>query len=115
MIAIIGLVLCETVVGGIILGIVAVVIGFVAHGRVRRGEANNGGVAIAGIVLGFIALVAGVVFIFIWVGVFKQIGGGTYFDCVKNAGNDQAKIQQCADQFRHHIENQFSVTLTPSP
>ena len=51
-VAIIGLVFCWTVVGGIILGVVAVIIGFLARGRVNRGEASNGGVAIAGIVLG---------------------------------------------------------------
>lgn len=113
-IAIIGLVLSETVVFGVILGIVAVIVGFVAHGRVKRGEANNGGVAIAGIVLGFLAAVLGLVFIAIWIAVFHQVGGGTYIDCVNNAGNDQAKIQKCADDFKQHIENQFSVTPTPS-
>ncbi|MBV8929624.1 MAG: DUF4190 domain-containing protein, partial [Mycobacteriaceae bacterium] len=51
-IAIIALVTCASVVLGVILGIVAVVIGFAARGRVKRGEANNGGIAIAGIVLG---------------------------------------------------------------
>ncbi|MBV8927948.1 MAG: DUF2156 domain-containing protein, partial [Mycobacteriaceae bacterium] len=48
----IALVTCASVVLGVILGIVAVVIGFAARGRVKRGEANNGGIAIAGIVLG---------------------------------------------------------------
>lgn len=114
-IAIVGLVLVWSVFGGVILGTVAIVIGFVAHGRVRRGEANNGGVAIAGIVLGVLALVGGLAFIAIWVGVFNQVGGSSYVDCLRNAGSDQTKIQQCADQFRQHVENQFSVTLTPSP
>ena len=114
-IAIVGLLFVWSVVGGVILGIVAVAIGFAARGRVKRGEANNGGVAIAGIVLGILGIIGGLAFIAIWVGVFNQVGGGTYVDCVKNAGNDQTKIQQCADQFKQHIENQFSVTLTPSP
>jgi len=117
-IAIIGLITCWIPFAGligIVLGIVAVAIGFPARSRVKRGEANNGGVAIAGIVLGILAIIGGVAFGLIWFGLFKQVGGSTYFDCVKNAGNDQAKIQQCADQFKQHIENQFSVTLTPSP
>jgi hypothetical protein len=114
-IAIVALVTVWSVFGGVILGIVALVIGIVAWGRVKRGEANNGGVAIAGIVLGAIAIVAGLGFIAIWVAVFRQAGGGDYIDCLNKAGNDQAKVQQCADQFRHHIENKFSVTLTPSP
>ena len=55
--AIIGLVFCWTVVGGVILGVSAVIIGFVARGRVKSGQATNGGVAIAGIVLGFLAII----------------------------------------------------------
>ncbi|WP_139360524.1 DUF4190 domain-containing protein [Mycobacterium sp. D16R24] len=45
-----------SVFGGVILGIVAVVIGFAASGRVKRGEANNGRFAIMGIVLGCVAI-----------------------------------------------------------
>ena len=41
-----------TVFAPIVLGVVAVVFGFLGRGRVKRGTANNGGVAIAGIVLG---------------------------------------------------------------
>lgn len=52
------------VVGGVILGIVAVVIGFAARGRVKRGEADSGGSP--GIVLGFAAIIAGLAFIAIW-------------------------------------------------
>jgi hypothetical protein len=114
-IAIIGLVTSASVVLGIILGIVAVAIGFAARGLVKRGEANNGGVAIAGIVLGFLAIVAGLVFIPIWIGLFNSFGGGSYVDCLKKAGQDRTAQQQCADQFRQHVETQFSVTLTPSP
>jgi hypothetical protein len=113
-IAIIGLATSASVVLGIILGIVAVAIGFAARGRVKRGEANNGGVAIAGIVLGFLAVVAGLVFIPIWIGVFNAVGGGSYVDCLKKAGQDRTAQQQCVDQFRQHVETKFSVTLTPS-
>jgi Domain of unknown function (DUF4190) len=113
-IAIIGLVLCVTVIGGIVLGIVALVLGILAYGRVKRGEANNGGVAIAGIVLGALAVVAGAVFIWILVGLFSRMGFSSYWDCYTKATSDQAR-QQCADQFRQHVQTQFSVTLTPSP
>ena len=112
-IAIIAVFTCASVVLGIILGIVAVVIGFAGRGRVKRGEADNGGIAIAGIVLGFVAIVASIAFIVIWVAVFKEVGGGDYIDCLNKAGNDSAKVQQCADQFRQHIQNRYSVTLTP--
>jgi len=112
-IAIIGLVFCWTVAGGVILGLTAVIIGFVAQGRVKRGEATNGGVAIAGIVLGFLAIIVSLIFIPIWIGVFAEVGGTDYVDCLSKAGSDNQAIQKCADQFRDRVENQFSVTITP--
>ena len=114
-IAIIGLVFCWTVAGGVILGLVAVIIGFVARGRVKRGEATNGGVATAGIVLGILAIIVSLIFIPIWIGVFRQVGGADYVDCLSRAGSDQQAIQRCADQFRQRVENQFSITVTPTP
>jgi hypothetical protein len=114
-VAIVGLVFCWTVVGGVVLGVIAVVIGFVARGRVKRGQATNGGVAIAGIVLGFLAIIVSLVFIPIWFSFYEGMGGSDYFDCVSKAGNDPQAIEQCVDQFRDRVENEFSVTLTPTP
>jgi len=59
---IVGLLLFWTVIGGIVLGILALIFGFLGRGRVKRREADNGGAATAGIVLGALALVAGIVF-----------------------------------------------------
>ena len=113
--AIIGLVFCWTVVGGVILGLSAVIIGFVARGRVKRGEATNGGIAVAGIVLGFLAIIVSLIFIPIWIGLFDEVGGTDYVDCLSKAGSNEQAIQQCADQFRDRVENQFSITMSPTP
>jgi hypothetical protein len=113
--AIVGLVLCWSIAGGIILGLCAVIIGFVARGRVKRGEATNGGVAIAGIVLGAVAIVAALVFIPIYIGLFDQVGGTDYVDCLSRAGNDTEAAQRCADEFTQRVEDQFSITVTPTP
>jgi hypothetical protein len=113
--AIIGLVLCWSIAGGVILGLCAIIIGFVARGRVKRHEATNGGVATAGIVLGAIAVIAGLVFIPIYIGLFDKVGGGDYVDCLSRAGNDQDAAQRCADEFTQRVENQFSITVTPTP
>jgi len=113
--AIIGLVFCWTVAGGVILGLAAVIIGFVARGRVKRGQATNGGVAIAGIVLGFLAIIVSLVFIPIWYSVFEDVGGTDYVDCVARAGQDAQATHKCAHQFRDRVETQFSVTITPTP
>ncbi|MCB1263766.1 MAG: DUF4190 domain-containing protein [Mycobacterium sp.] len=112
-IAIIALVSSFSVAGGIVLGIVAVILGFLGRGRVKRGEANNGGVALSGIILGVVAIVVGLAFIAIWVGLFKEVGAGDYFDCLQQAGQDRAKVEQCSEQFRQSVENKFSETPTP--
>jgi hypothetical protein len=114
-VAIVALLSSFSVVGGIILGIVAVIIGFAGRSRVKRGEANNGGVALAGIILGFLAIIVGLAFIAVWVGVFKEVGATDYIDCLQKAGQDQQQVQQCADEFKQSVENKFSVTLTPTP
>lgn len=57
----IGLVLSPLPFVGFSIGIVAVVIGFVARGRVKRGASGSNGSIVAGIVLGFLALLVGAV------------------------------------------------------
>jgi hypothetical protein len=104
-----------SVVGGVVLGVVAIILGFLGLGRARRGEATNGGIAVAGIVLGLISIIEAVVVIALAVWGFNEAGGTDYIDCVSKAGNDGQAIQQCADQFRDRVENQFSITITPTP
>jgi hypothetical protein len=113
--AIIALLSVWSVVVAIVLGLVAVVIGFFGRGRVKRGTANNGGVAIAGIVLGTLAVVVGLAFVAIWTEVWKDVGGGDYIDCMQKAGSDHFQQQRCADQFRQNVQDRLSVTLTPTP
>ena len=109
MLAIVGLVLCWTVAGGVVLGVLAVILGFVGRGRVKRGEADNGGIAIAGIVLAASSRS--------WpdwsssrsdVGLFNEVGGADYVDCVTRAGSDQQAVEECADEFTQRVEDQFS-------
>ena len=109
-VAIIALISSVSVVGGIVLGIVAVILGFIGRGRVKSGEANNGGVATAGIILGVISIIAGLAFIAIWVGLFKDVGAGGYFDCLQRAGQDRAAVQQCSDEFRQSMTNRLGPT-----
>jgi hypothetical protein len=104
-----------SVFGGIVMGLGAVAIGFLAWGRVKRGTANNGGVAIAGIVLGSLAIIVSLAFIAIWMALWNEVSGGDYLSCVQKAGPDHSKRQHCADQFREHVEHRLSVTLTPQP
>jgi hypothetical protein len=113
--AIIALLSVWTVFVAVVMGPAAVVVGFVGRGRVKRGVANNGGVAIAGIALGALAIIVGVAFIPIYTVVWKDVGGGDYIDCIQKANNDRLQEQRCADQFRHNVQDKLSVTLTPTP
>jgi hypothetical protein len=113
--AIVALLGVWSVLGGVILGLTAVVIGFLGRGRVKRGTANNGAVAIAGIVLGTLAVIVGVVFIPIWMTLWEDINGSHYVSCMQKAGPDSNKQQHCADQFREHIKDRLNITETPSP
>ncbi|OBK71589.1 DUF4190 domain-containing protein [Mycobacterium sp. 1274761.0] len=101
-----------SVFGGVVLGIVAVILGILGWQRARRGEATNGGIAIAGIVLGVLSIIEAVVVIALSVWAFNEVGGSDYMDCLSRAGSDQEAVQRCADQFQDRVENQFSVTLT---
>ena len=94
------LVLCWSAFGGLVLGLLAVVFGIVALRRARRGEAGGQGRAIAGLITGAIGLVLGAVFLFVWINLFTSSGFGDLVSCVRDAGQDQAKVQQCQDQFQ---------------
>jgi hypothetical protein len=113
--AIIALLSVWSVFVAVVLGLAAVVIGFLGRGRVKRGTANNGGVAIAGIVLGALAIIVGLAFIAIWTAVWRDVGGGDYIDCMQKAGSDHFQQQRCSDQFRQNVQDRLSVTLTPTP
>jgi Domain of unknown function (DUF4190) len=104
-----------TVIGGILLGLVAIVLGLLGHGRARRGEASNGGLAIAGVVLGVLGIILSVVLAITAWGVFREFGGRDLVDCMQSAGSDRVAQQQCEDEFRGNLEDRFSIPLTPGP
>jgi hypothetical protein len=112
---IIGVLTCWSVFGGIILGLVAVILGFIGHARVRRGEATNGGVSIAGIVLGFVAMIAGAVFIALYIWVFNFFGFTSLTDCLNKAGDDTTKQQQCEKEFEQGVSSKLSLTPSTTP
>jgi hypothetical protein len=113
--AVIALLCVWTVFVAVVIGPVAVVVGSIGRARVKRGIANNGGVAIAGMALGALAIIVGVAFIPIYTVVWKDVGGGDYIDCIQKANNDRLQQQRCADQFRQNVQDKLSVTLTPTP
>lgn len=108
--AIIALLGSCSVVGGVALGIAAVILGFLGRGRVARGEADNGGVAMTGIILGALAVVVSLAFIAMYVGIYNRYGGQELLSCIQAAGNDSDRAQQCMDEFQQRIESQTGQT-----
>jgi hypothetical protein len=90
--ALVALATTVTLVGGVVLGITAAVMGFVARGRVKRGEATNGGVAMAGILLGILAAV--VELGLIWLAFGTDLFNEDYQHCLGEANGHAEYCQQ---------------------
>ena len=94
---------CLSVIGGVGLGILALIFGLVGRGRVKRREANNGGVALAGAICGGLGLLGGIGALILWISFFNSDAGQRYLDCTDAARGDSVATQKCTDQLRHDI------------
>ncbi len=99
---IISIVAILTVLGGILFGLIGAILGFIGRGRAKRGEADNGGIALAGILTSLFGLVASVALIVIGV-VFLADDFGNLADCLNDAGDDDAAIEQCQIDFEDDL------------
>ncbi|MBY6413012.1 DUF4190 domain-containing protein [Rhodococcus sp. BP-252] len=113
-VAILAFVTSWTIVGGIILGLLAVVLGFVGRSRYKKGTATNGTMSLIAIVLGIIAVVLSIVLVVVGIGIFRSSGGDDFADCISKAGNNQRAQEQCRDQFQRDLENRFDFTIPPT-
>ncbi len=104
-----------TIVGGILLGLIAAILGFVAFSKAKKDQAGGTGMSLTGIILGLIGIVLSVVLIVVGVGLFQKSGAGDYIDCINDAGNSTAEQERCADEFQRNIEDEFDITITPFP
>ncbi|MFD0270958.1 DUF4190 domain-containing protein [Streptomyces sp. NPDC127106] len=72
---------CITSFLAVAIGIGAVVFGALGRGKARRGEATNGGMALAGIILGAIGILLGAAILAIGIaGILERDGGGGGYD-----------------------------------
>lgn len=102
---ILALLLFWTVVGGILFGVVALILGPIASGRAKRGISSGRGMAITGAILGLIGLLASVAIVAVGVSIFNSSGAKTFTECVDDANGDQAKLEKCQEDFRQKLEN----------
>ncbi len=101
MLGVLGLLSSWLVVGGL-LGIVAVVLGFIGRGRAKRGEATNGGMALAGIITGALAVLVAALVVAGAVALFSNSEFGSFTECVQQA-EGQAEVDECATEFEDSV------------
>jgi hypothetical protein len=91
---------------GGLLGIIAIILGFIALGRVRRGEATNRGASIAGIVLGFLSLVIPIILIIAGASIYSshKTEIQQLQDCLKKADTSQQQ-QVCQQKFNNSVKS----------
>lgn len=94
-----------TVVGGVVPGLIAIVLGFIGRSRAKKGQATNGGVALAGIITGAVGVVLSIVLVVAGAAIFFGSGGSDLVDCVNNANGNQTAIDQCNTQFQNRNGN----------
>lgn len=100
---ILALITSFTVIGGVLLGLLAIIFGIVGLRRANRGLALGRGRAIAGIILGLLGILVAGALIAVGVSLFNSEEAKNLQDCLKNAGSNQSEIQKCEDQFRDQI------------
>ena len=111
-VAVIALLGSFTIVGGILGGVIALILGVIGRSRAKSGEATNGGVALAGTILGAIAIIVGLGFIPIYVGLFNDIGGGNYLECLQRSGQNNTAVEQCSNELRQTMSNRLTDVPT---
>lgn len=88
-----------TVIGGILFGLLAIILGIVGRGRAKRGEANNGGMALAGVILGALGLLISVALIAIGASLLSSDTVQNLQECLEQAATD-ADAQECQRDFQ---------------
>ena len=111
-VAVVGLVLCWSVLGGALAGVVAVALGIGGRTRAGHGGATNGPVATGGIALGVMAIVVSLALIPVWAKIFRAVDMPAYVDCVARS-TDQRGATTCADQLRHRTKEGLGVDIAP--
>ncbi|WP_328707773.1 DUF4190 domain-containing protein [Streptomyces mesophilus] len=98
------LLLFWTVIGGVVLGVLAVIFGIIGARRARAGRAPHKGIAIAGAVLGVLGVIASGVIIAIGASIWNSDEFKSFEDCVRNA-DSQSERDACERDFERDLNN----------
>jgi hypothetical protein len=95
---IVGILTSWFVLGGV-LGVLALIFGFIGRGRAGRREATNGGAALAGIILGALSILVAIAVV---VSVANNDHFKNYRDCLQHAST-RAEQLDCQQKFQNDI------------
>ncbi|MBO0918218.1 DUF4190 domain-containing protein [Streptomyces laculatispora] len=101
---IVAVLLFWTVLGGILLGLVAIVLGIIAARRARGGRAPHGTLSIVGAVLGALGLIGSIVIIAIGASILNSDEFKDFNDCVQHA-HSQSEKDQCSQDYKQDTDN----------
>nr|WP_236071368.1 DUF4190 domain-containing protein [Streptomyces polyasparticus] len=93
-----------TVIGGVVLGILALVLGIIGARRARRAGAPHRAMAIVGAVLGVLAAIASAVIIAIGASILNSDEFKNFDDCVRQA-DSQSERDACERDFERDMNN----------
>ena len=102
---ILALVTCFTVVGGVVLGLLAIIFGIIAVRGANRGVRTGKGMAIGGIVTGALGLVLAIVLIAVGVSILNSPAGKNLRSCLEKAHSDQQAVNRCQDRYRDQVNH----------
>lgn len=102
---ILALITSFTVFGGIVLGLLAVILGVIAMRGINRGLRSGRGMAIAGIVTGALGLILAIVLIAVGVSILNSPAGKNLQSCLKDANGNQQAVQNCQNQYRNSVSH----------
>ncbi|MGW7080417.1 DUF4190 domain-containing protein [Streptomyces sp. NPDC054866] len=101
---ILAILLFWTVIGGVLLGLLAVIFGIIGARKARGGRAPYGKMSIVGAVLGGLGLIASAVIIAIGASILNSDEYKNFDDCVKHA-DSQSERDACARDFDREIND----------
>ncbi|MGW5733128.1 MULTISPECIES: DUF4190 domain-containing protein [Streptomyces] len=101
---ILAILLFWTVIGGALLGLLAVIFGIIGARKARGGRAPYGKMSIIGAVLGGLGLIASGVIIAIGASILNSDEYKNFDDCVKHA-DSQSERDACAKDFDREVND----------
>ena len=98
--------------GGLVAGLLFILPGFVTILALSMLYAGFQSLpAVSALFFGLKSAVLAVVFVFVAIGFYRQVGFGDYADCMTRAGQNQNAQSTCVQDFRSRMEKEFGIKV----